>query len=224
MALRRLLLKAPLLALPGLAACATGGDEPAPLPPLVTGYRHLTPIRLNVQELEVAPAAPEVVRVAANAPLRPEREIRRMAEERIVPMGTDGKARFLTTAAELTREPLQGQGGVAGLFAGEPGERLNCRLACRLEIVNAEGQRVGFVNAEARRTRSLADGTSAAARRRATEEVVRQAMEELNVEFEFQVRRALRAWLVAGVTPPPAPEGEGPAVQREELQPPTPRR
>jgi hypothetical protein len=214
---RRQLLR--LSALLPLAACG-GQEEPATLPPLVTGYRHLTPLRLNIVEVEIADPAPGAVRVAEGAPLRPEAEMRRMAEERLVPMGTEGTARFMVAAAQLTRERLPAQGGLGGMFAGDPGERLQCRLLCRLEILSPEGRRMGFVEAEARRTRTLPDGTSPSGRQRAAEEVVRQAMDELNVEFEYQIRRTLRAWLVEGNAPPPRtpvnPE-EGEGIQREDL-------
>ncbi len=211
--LRGLALHAPLLPL-ALSACASR-DEPEPLPSLVSGYRHLTPIRLNVAEIEIADPIAGAVRVFPGAPLPPEREMLRMAQDRLVAMGTEGTARFLPAAAELQREVLPGQGGVAGLFAGDPGERISCRLLCRLELASAEGRRVAFVEAEARRSRTEPDGASPAARRRAAEQVVRQAMEELNVEFEFQVRRSLRAWLVEGAAPAAAAGTEG--VQREDL-------
>ncbi|MGG5811501.1 hypothetical protein [Falsiroseomonas sp. CW058] len=209
-----------LSALLPLGACAGGGrEEPATLAPLVTGYRYLTPIRLNIAEVEVADPAPGAVRVSEPAPVRPEAEMRRMAEERLVPMGTEGTARFTIAAAQFGRERLAPQGGLGGFFGGEPGERLTCRLLCRLEILSAEGRRTGFVEAEARRSRTLPDGTSPAARTRAAEEVVRQAMEELNVEFEFQIRRTLRAWLVEGAAAPPAPAAPdgGEAIEREDL-------
>jgi hypothetical protein len=205
---RRLLAGLPLL----VAGCATGGREPEPLPPLVTGYRHLTPLRLNVAEIEILDPAPAAVRVDEPAPVRPEREMIRMAQDRLVAMGTEGRARFLVQLAEFRRERLGG----GGLFSGEPGERLTCRLNCRLEILSGEGGRVGFVEAEARSQRLVPNGSSLAARRRAAEEVVRQAMEELNVEFEFQIRRALRAWLVEGNAPPAAPVGPG-GIEREDL-------
>jgi hypothetical protein len=89
-------------------------------------------------------------------------------------------------------------------------------MEARLEIASAEGQRVGFVEAQARRQRTLPGGSSEAARRRAAEETVRQAMEELNVEFEFQIRRALRDWLVEGAAAPP-PLGAPGGIQREDL-------
>ncbi len=202
-----------LLGLPVLAAGCAGGDEPAVLPPLVTGYRHLTPIRLNVATIEVAEPEPGAVRVTEPAPIRPEVEMRRMAEERLVPMGTEGRGRFLIQMAEFRRERLGSSGGLSGVFAGDPGERLTVRLQARLEILDGEGRRVGFVEAEARSQRTLPAGTSDAARRRAAEEVVRQAMDQLNVEFEFQVRRTLRAWLVEGASPAVAPA----PVEREDL-------
>lgn len=206
----RLARRSLLLSLPALAA-ACAGDEPAALPPLVTGYRHLTPIRLNVAEIEILDPAPGAVRVDEPAPVRPEAEMRRMAQERLAAMGTEGEARFLVQAAEFRRDRMPGGGGLTGLVA-EPGERLTCRLNARLEVLSGAGQRVGFVEAEARRSHTLGSGSSQEARRRAAEELVRQAMEELNVEFEFQVRRALRPWLVEAVAP--AVPG---AVEREDL-------
>lgn len=205
--------RALLLGLP-LAACAS--NEPATLPRLVEGYRHLTPLRLNVAELTIAEPAAGAVVVSQPAPLRPDAEMRRMAEERIIPAGTSGTARFVTRAAEFRRERLGGSGGITAVFAGEPGERLTCRVALLLEVRNAEGQ-AGQVEAEARRTRTLPEGTSQAARQRAAEEIVRQAMDDLNVEFEFQLRRVLGSWLVEVAVPPPA------EVQQENLPRPRPR-
>ena len=216
---RRLFLTAPLMLPVILSACA-GGEEPAALPPLVTGYRHLTPLRLNVLEIEVGDPAPGAVQITGSAPIRPEQEMRRMAEERLVPVGTEGQARFLVTTARFTRERLAAQGGLTGMFSGEPGESLTCQLVCRLEILSPEGRRVAFVEAEARRNRTLPDGASPAARNRAAEDVVREAMDQLNVEFEFHIRRTLRGWLSEGNTP----AGATAPVEREDLPGAAPRR
>lgn len=203
-----------LLALPLAVAGCGGGEPPAALPPLVTGYGHLTPLRLNVATIEVTEPVPAAVRVDEPMPLRPEREMLRMAQDRLIPMGTQGQARFLVQAAEFRRERLPAEGGLTGLFAGEPGERLTTRLQARLEVLSPEdGRRVGFVEAEARGQRTLPAGTSEADRRRAAEEVVRRAMDQLNVEFEYQVRRALRGWLVEGANPAADPA----AIEREDL-------
>lgn len=207
---RRLMLRLPLALPVALAACASGDD--APLPPLVSGYRHLTPLRLNVLDLDLPAPAAGAVSVAASAPLRPEMEMRRMGQERLVPVGIAGSARFLVTRARFTRERVAPAGGLTSLIAGEPGERFSVEMACRIEVMSADGGRLGFAEAEARRSQTVAEGASATARSRAAEEVVRLAMESLNVEFEFQTRRALRAWLVEGSQPlTPAP------VEREDL-------
>lgn len=202
-----------LLALPLLGAGCAGDDAPRSLPPLVTGYRHLTPIRLNVATIGVAEPEPGAVRVAEPAPVRPEAEMRRMAEERLVAMGSEGEARFVIQAAEFRRDRLPPAGGLTGVFGGDPGERLTVRLQGRLDVLGEEGRRVGFVEAEARAQHTLPAGSSAAARARAAEEVMRQAMNQLNVEFEYQVRRTLRAWLVEGAAPATAPA----PIEREDL-------
>lgn len=210
---RRHLLRA-ALALPVLiSACASPPAE-LPLPPLVTGYGHLTPLRLNVLEIEMVPPVPGAVQVMEPAPMRPDVELRRMGEQRLVPIGTEGKARFIINNARFIRQPLTAQGGLGGLFSGEPGERLSVELAVRVEIISGAGNRVAFVEAQAQRSQTVADGATPAERRAAATDVVRQAMTAMNIEFEFQLRRTLRAWLAEGLTPTaPAPV----PVEREDL-------
>ena len=92
-------------------------------------------------------------------------------------------------------------------------------LACRLEILSETAERLGFVEAQAQRVLTGAE----AARPRAADALLRRTMDDLNVEFEFQVRRSLRDWLVATAAPPGSEGGGGipapaPAeVGREEL-------
>lgn len=138
-----------------------------------------------------------------------------MAQDRLVAAGTENRARFLVQIAEFRRESLAARGGVVGMFTGDPGERLATRLQARLEVVGTDTRRVGFVEAEVRRQRTLPEGATPAERRRAAEEILRQAMDDLNVEFEFQVRRNLRPWLADGSVAP-VPSGPG-GIEREEL-------
>lgn len=195
---RRTLLAAPAL----VAACATEGEAP-PLTPLVEGYAHLTPLRLNVREIAVEPPGlGPGRRVDAPAPVNPAEEMERMARERLFAAGLDGRATFSVEAASLVRERLS----EGGLFTrGE--ERVSVLLRGRLEVQGGLGGPSGFASAEVRRsTTGPTDGAEAS--RAAT--LVRRAMEDMNVELEFQIRRSLRSVLVTapsgpGVTAEPLP-------------------
>lgn len=191
-----------VLLLPLLVAACSGRLDPAPVPPGPLGFRHLTPLALNVASIEIPeeaaqPATPPDVG-AQLSPTAAE-AVRIMARDRLVAVGTSGQAVFTVTQAQVT----QGR------------DQLTCLLGCRLEVLSPLGSRLGFVEAAARRAVSGPDAN----RPRAAEALLRQAMDDLNVEFEFQVRRNLGDWLSAAV---PGPDGgmaaPGPAsVGREDL-------
>jgi hypothetical protein len=135
-----------------------------------------------------------------------------MAQDRLSAAGGPGSARFRTQVATLTRE----NAGSGGVFSGAS-ERLTCVMRCRLEVVTDEGSPAGFAEAEVRRT-AVRPAGSQAERARAAEEIVRLSGNDLNVEFEYQVRRNLRS-LLRG----PAPEPDAPAaVSTDPAAPPTP--
>jgi hypothetical protein len=191
---RRAALLLPLFA----AACATS-ETAAPLPP-APGYGYLTPLRLNVLDIEVAEPVPGPgFRVDLPAPISPVAQAVRMGRERLVPVGTVGRARFIVDAATLTRE----QATAGGLFA-QQSDRLNVLIHVRIEVLNGEGTRVAFTEAEVRRNATvIVEGPASQAR--AADQIVRQAMDDLNVELEFQIRRNLRDWIMTGdpgVVPP----------------------
>ncbi|MFC7476397.1 hypothetical protein ACFQS7_18670 [Dankookia sp. GCM10030260] len=192
---RRALLLLPL----AVAACST--PDPAYVPPGPMRFNHLTPLSLNVAAIEVAPGGPPSQSGDIGARLLPSpvEAVRTMAQDRLIAVGTTGEARFVVTQAAM----VQGR------------DSLTCLVGCRLEILSAEGQRLGFVEAQSRRAVSGTD----AGRPRAAEALLRQAMDDLNVEFEFQLRRALKDWLVR-LTPGPdgsLPEAPPAGVTVEQL-------
>jgi hypothetical protein len=202
-----------LLAGLGLAACGRTPEEAfAPGPP--PSYAYLLPLRLAVGRIEVLPAAnPAATRTMPPAPLVPADVVRTMAEERLQAAGGPATGRFRIQIATLTREPASG-GGVFGTAT----ERLNCILRCRLDIVGEDGAPVGFAEAEVNRA-TVRPAETQADRARAADEIVRQAGRDLNVEFEFQLRRNLRALLRAPEPPggPAEPPAEGAPTPPEAL-------
>jgi hypothetical protein len=187
-------------------ACARP-DEPPPVPAGPPSYSHLTPLRLAVGRIEIQPATDAATtRVMPPAPLVPADVVRIMAQDRLSAAGGPGVARFRTQIASLTREPSAG----GGVFTAAT-ERLTCTLRCRIEIRAEDGSPAGFAEAEVRRA-SVRPAGSPAERARAAEEIVRAAGADLNVEFEFQLRRNLRAALAPapGATPAAPPPAAAP--------------
>lgn len=204
-----MLLRRSVLALPAaLAACAA--PPPAPRvdgPPIA--YTHLTPIRLDVQRIDIEERMPIPGPNDVGRDLQPSpaEAVRIMGRDRLGAFGTEHRARFSVTRAQILRTRPQTRGGV---FTSDPGERLDCQLTARVDILDGNDRRLGF--AEASAERSLSVESTNAARRAGAETLLRQAMFDLNTEFEFQIRRALRPYLVEGnPAAPPAP------VLREEL-------
>jgi hypothetical protein len=195
--------RAALAGLLGVAACAAP-EEPPPPPAGPPTYSHLLPLRLAVGRIEFQPATdPLATRTMPPAPLVPAEVVRIMAQERLSAAGGTGVARFRTQIATLTREPAAG----GGVFSAAT-ERLTCTMRCRLELRAEDGSTAGFAEAEVRRV-AVRPAGNAAERARAADEIVRAAGSDLNVEFEFQLRRNLRAALAPapGATPaaPPTP-------------------
>ena len=180
---RRLVLGLPAL----LAACAA---EPVrrDFPPL--RYDYLTPLRLNVADIGLADPPPPGPLDALD-PAPPAQALLEMARDRLKPGGSAGRAVFVIDQALIQ----QVQGGLSGA------------LAVHLDVLTTDGARAGF--AEARVSRLILGGSDL---RGDLYDITRQMMDDMNVEFEFQIRRTLRDWLQATDTaPPPAP------VQQQDL-------
>lgn len=178
-----------LLALPlALAACADDGPIRTSFPPLT--YDYLLKLRLNVADIEFAPPPPPGPLDDID-PAPPAQALLQTARDRLVAGGSLGRAVFVIDQAQISRIP----GGLDGA------------LAVHLDVQTSEGTRAGFAEARvSRRLVGIGDDL-----RGALYDITQQMMQDMNVEFEYQVRRTLRDWLQEATTAPaPAPVQEAP--------------
>lgn len=180
------------LALPLVAAACTSDMQPRTSFPTLR-YDYLLKLRLNVADIEFSsPPPPGPLDEISPAP--PGQALLQMARDRLVASGSLGRAVFVIDQAQVMRIP-DGLDGV---------------LAIHLDVLTSEGTRAGFAEAKvSRRLVGVGDDLSGA-----LYDITQQMMQDMNVEFEYQVRRTLRDWLQEATTAP-APA----AVERQPLSP-----
>jgi hypothetical protein len=183
-----------------VAACVQSPPVRTSFPPF--DFSYLTKLRLNVATIDIDDAwqpPPDPRQIGAYAPVSPVAALRQMAMDRLSAGGTSGRAVFTITDASLLRV----------------GGRINGSFAVRLTVTNADGTRSAFAEARVARSSTLVDDDPATLRD-ALYTLVKQAMDDMNVEFEYQVRRTLRDWLQTTAPSAPLP----PPVQSQDLPPP----
>jgi hypothetical protein len=179
-----------------LAAC---GSDPAPaqFPPLTFNY--LTPLRVKVGSLDIdahwVPVGGEPD-ISTLSPVQPVDALERMAQDRLIAVGTDGRAVFRVEDAGINRI----------------GDQLQGHLGVELDIYTATNTRTAFAEARVARA-SILTGSGVDALRAGLYDLTKQMMADMNVEFEYQLRHSLHDWLQEG-------SESGPAVPAPVLQQP----
>ena len=168
---RRLCLLLPLV----LAAC---GEERKNFPPL--NYSFLTPIRLNVADVEVeqrfipSGVDPDVTN---QDPIPPVEALRGLARDRFQAFGSSGRATFVIRDASLIKQKKE----ILGV------------MDVQLNVFTRDGQRGGF--AEARVTQRHSGDIDDL--RGTLYDMTKAMTDDMNVELEYQIRRNLKDWLVS---------------------------
>ncbi len=199
---RRLLASALLLPL-ALAACGTG--DIAPMTFQRPNYDYLTKLRLNVASIDIDDSLPPPVDprdVSRLSPIAPVDALRQMAQDRLSANGSTGRAVFVIDEASVIQN----------------GDQFEGRMTVHLDITTSDGSRSGYAEARVSRIRTSTNSGPNAVRA-ALGELVNQMMTDMNVEFEFQIRRSLRPYLME------APQAADPApspIQSENLGAPVP--
>ncbi|HET6183887.1 MAG TPA: hypothetical protein VFA03_09875 [Acetobacteraceae bacterium] len=178
-----------------LGGCFGGGEPetPASYPPL--DFSYLLPLRLNVAAIDVVnrfvPSG-EPPDVSLRDPVQPVAALDQMARQRLQALGTTSRAVFSVDDASLTKL----------------GNTISGVMRVELTILDPAGAPVGF--AQATVTRSVAGEDRPLPT--VLYDFTRAMMDQMNVEFEYQVRHSLGQWLLpagAGLAPVQATPLEG---------------
>jgi hypothetical protein len=197
-----LLATTPLL-LPALLGGCAEQTQPIVFAPL--SFAYLRKLRLNVANVAIdnewrPQPASGGQHVEAQSPIQPVDALTQMARDRLVPAGTDGRATFVIDDASLLQVT----------------DNFEANFAIHLDLRSNDGTRTGYTEARVSRTRTISDYSQAAIPGELYD-LVKSAMGDMNVEFEYQVRKSLKDWLLSDEPTAPTP----PPVQQQELSPPS---
>ena len=180
-----------MLMLLGLAGC--GNDEPPPVPFPPLSFSYLTKLRLDAAKLSIDDSwvpSGEAMHVEYLAPEQPIAALRQMAEDRLEMDGSAGTAEFVVDDASIIQVH----------------DHYDAHFAVHLTLSGADGKRLAEIKAEVKDSRTFMDD-SPAAQKSDLYELVRKTMNDMNVEFEYQIRHSLGGWLqtTSPSVPPPPP-------------------
>jgi hypothetical protein len=183
-----------------LALAACGGDDIPPTEPYTQlHYDYLSKLRLNVGNVVVQdqshPIGPDDI--AAQSPAIPALALQQMAHDRLFAAALAGTATFVVDQASIEKLPNGTLDGV---------------LAVHLDITTPGGASAGF--AAARVEQRHIPGSDPENQQNNLYDLTKKMMEDMNTEFEFQLRKGLSSWLVTGAAIPAPVEAQplGPAV------------
>ena len=190
------------LVLLGLAGCGSHDDPPRAYEKLHFDYLPRMTMQVSSVEIDDSWAPRTGVReVGSLAPTPPVEALRLMAQDRLGAGGPPGRAVFVIDDASLVQ--------VRDNYEG--------RFVVHLDVMSSDGTRTGYAEARVSRSQSIERDTPNAQRAELSA-MVDKMMADMNVEFEFQVRRSLRGFLMGNT---PVAQQARP-IQAEELSAPIP--
>ncbi len=185
------------MALLGLAGCAAGAPQPVPYPKLSWSY--LTKLRLDVAKLSIDAAwvpSGEAMHVEYLAPEQPVAALQQMALDRLEMDGTSGTAHYTVEDASIIQVH----------------DHYDAHFAVRLTLRDAKGNKLGGITAAVKDSRTFFS-SSPDAQKQDLYALVKKTMGDMNVEFEYEMRKHLAKYLLAHKPLAPLP----PTVQSESL-------
>ncbi len=179
-----------------LSACAS---QTAPQQFSEISFSHLSSIGLAVTSIEIIDQYRGPLRdpnVEHRAPTPPAAAARRWAEDRLVATGTGNRrATYTIQQASIVEVELEGPKGVRGLITNSQAERYDAEMTVELAVFGATGTREGVATATAKRSRTVPENLTLAARERVWHEMVEALMADLDLRLQATISDTLRPFL-----------------------------
>lgn len=174
-----------------LAACRT--SAPAPKMSEIK-YAHLPKIHLDVAELQIVAGyvSPRVYpHIDHLFPTSPQAAFARWARRRVFAVGASRRALIVVRRAAVIEEALVVRTGLGSAFRRDPSARYDAVIEVAVEIRSDHGGQIGIVEARAKHSRQILEGTDDAARDVIWQEMTQKLLDDVVAELNRQLRRRL---------------------------------
>lgn len=179
-----------------VASCVTTQPKQASLPALT--FTHLPAIALKVAQIEVVSEYVSPLRsphIEHTVPVAPEAALKLWAQSRLKAVGGKGVARLVIKTASVKDVVLKVRPGLTGAFYKDQSDRYEAAVSATLYIYEGGGASVGFAEAQATQSRTVAENASVNDRNRVQFEVVAAVLNGFDKELEKSIRAHLTRWL-----------------------------
>lgn len=176
-----------------LAACETPPRQ-NDFPELT--FQHLPLIKFDVAAVDIEQAyrspgqPPHVEHLFA---MKPADAAANWARDRIQPVGTQRRMRFIVTDASVVEVPLSIEEGFQGALVLEQSERYEARLAIEAQVIDASGRMESKATAKAERTITVAEDISLRERERIWFKLTENVMNDLGAQLEVTLSKVFAA-------------------------------
>ena len=179
-----------------LAVWVTSCAVPAPSPtyPEIT-FSHLSPIRLNVAEIDIVEnyvpphRAPNVEH---NFPVTPLAAMRQWAVDRIEAAGATRRGRVIIEDARVVAVLLPIRKGLQGLLYKEQEIRYDATLEARVEVRADRGYRDSYATARVTHSQTVPEEMTLSDRDQLFFAMTEELMQELNSVLEANIRQHMQ--------------------------------
>lgn len=177
-----------------MAACTSG---PVATYPDVT-WRHLDPIVFAAGPIEKVAAWSdnEDGSIQSSLPFNLGRMVMNWPDDRIQTAGTNDMLRYSVTEASVTSNTLKTTKGIKGVFTDDQSDKIDLKVAAKLELLDPNGMQKGEVTAMAERSRTLSESMSVAEREQAVYDATTALLMDLDREMERQINNNLGRFLL----------------------------